>query len=173
MAEKKSDQIKIYVVMGLAMVLLISMYFRFIHAKAGFVKDGTPSIETSARFEVPQVDMEAPRNDRGPEPVVNGSLSAVIRDIFMPLKSPTDAERKARGQEPTKHSPSLKLKGTIVGAGRPMAIVNDQFVYVGDLIGQYRVERITKDNIVLNSRGHHLVLEVMKNKEKTNKEPRG
>jgi IS30 family transposase len=116
------------------------------------------------------------QNARWREPPVNESLPVVLRDIFAPLKSPKKvksrptaplksrkkARRRPTEQKPSRPPPSLKLRGTIVGGQRPIAIINDQFVRIGDWIGEYRVVRIGKTEVLLNSGDRKIELEMVK-----------
>lgn len=61
---------------------------------------------------------------------------------------------------------SLTLKGTITGGENPIAVINDMFVYTGDRIGDYEVVAIGKDEVVLTSDTHSMVLKVLKIAEK-------
>jgi hypothetical protein len=60
----------------------------------------------------------------------------------------------------------LKLKGTIVGGGIPIAIIDDQFVRVGDGIANYKVVKIAGNRVFLTSGNYQKVLEVLNNEEK-------
>ncbi len=55
----------------------------------------------------------------------------------------------------------MTLKGTIVGGKRPIAIINDRFVRMGDRIGDYQVVEIDKDRVTLRSGIYEIVLEVL------------
>ena len=48
-------------------------------------------------------------------------------------------------------SPSPKLKGTIVGGKRPIAIIDDQLYRMGDQIGEYKIILIGKNKVLLES----------------------
>jgi len=161
MARKKSDQIKIYVVIGLSLVLIIGAYFRFIHGKVRSVKDVTASTAPLAQLNVPVINKEKPKNRRSGGSSVDNYLPASIRDIFSPLKSSPDKESRPKEQE--EEVSSFTLKGTIVGGEKPIAIINDKFVRTGDWIGEYRVARIGKKEVLLDSDGEKVVLEILKN----------
>lgn len=164
MQGKKGEQIKVYIVIGLALVAAIVGYFSFIHKKPTRDADRTPSTAPIARFDVPQVEMKNTRNARWREPPVNESLPVVLRDIFAPLKSPKKVQRRRTAQKPSKPLPSLKLRATIVGGKRPIAIINDQFVRIGDWIGEYKVVRIGKKEVLLDSGNRKIELEMVKKK---------
>ena len=163
MAGKKSEQIKIYVVIGLSLVLMIGAYFQFIHAKVSRGKDVAASTAPLAQLNVPVINKEKPKNTRSGGSPVDEYLHASIRDIFSPLRSSRDTESQPKGQESEEEVSSFTLKGTIVGGERPIAIINDKFVRTGDWIGEYRVARIGKKEVLLESGGEKVVLEIMKN----------
>ena len=72
------------------------------------------------------------------------------------------AESQTAQQEPPKPLPIFKLKGTIVGGARPMAIINDQFVRTDDVIYEYKVVSIGKTSVLLDSGKRKIELEMMK-----------
>lgn len=93
-------------------------------------------------------------------------LPASIRDIFSPLNSPPRAEKTSEEKEVERSDPpppSFTLKGTIVGGRNPIAIIDDQFVRPGDWVGEYRVVKIGKKEVVLDSDYGQVVLEILKN----------
>ncbi len=166
MAGKKSDQIKIYVVIGLSLVLITGAYFQFIHAKIRSGKDvaaSTASTAPLAQLKVPLINKEKSGNKRSGGSSVDQDqyLPTSIRDIFSPLESSPDKESRPKEQE--EEVSSFTLKGTIVGGERPIAIINDKFVRTGDWIGEYKVTRIGKKEVLLDSDGEKMVLEIMKN----------
>ena len=161
MAGKKNDQIKIYVVIGLSLVLIIGAYFQFIHAKIRRGKDVAASTAPLAQLNVPLINKEKSGNRRSGGSSVDQYLSTSIRDIFSPAKSSPDKESRPKEQE--EEVSSFTLKGTIVGGERPIAIINDKFVRTGDWIGEYKVARIGKKEVLLESDGKKMVLEIMKN----------
>ena len=173
MAGKKSDQIKTYVVIGLAFVLVISGYFRFVHAKKGKQNaDNNQSASTASsvapfELEVPQIRVKNPENAQQDDSFVDEYLHVAVSDIFAPINVPPKPGEEPEGEdepeveEAPKLPPSLTLKGTIIGGQRPIAIINDQFVRTGDWIGPYEVVRIGKNKVLLSSDDNQLVLEVL------------
>ena len=141
---KRNDQVKIYIVVGLALVLAIFVYFRFIHAKTSPDEDRTHSMAPLDQFNIPLIKTEKPQNAQSREPDVYSSLYGPIRDIFSPLYSPPRAATPPHEPEASRLTPSFKLKGTIVGGRRPIAIIDDRFVSTGDWIGEYQVVWIGK-----------------------------
>ncbi len=86
--------------------------------------------------------------------------------IFLEPVRPTPPAQPAPEQnqmeEIPEPPPPMTLKGTIVGGKRPIAIINDRFVRMGDRIGDYQVVEIDKDIVKLSSGNNEIVLEVLK-----------
>ena len=159
-------------VIGLALLLVIVGYFRFIHKRK--VTPAVSSIPSQAvlRLDMPQIKIPDRQNARSRESLSKESMRAPIRDIFAPLKLQTGLKGQPTRQKPPKALPAevnsqptgqkLKLKGTIAGGGKAIAIVNDQFVRTGDWIGEYKVVRIGKKRVLLDSGSAKIELEMMK-----------
>ena len=174
MAGKKSEQIKLYITLGLVVVLLISAYFRIIRPKTKGTANATassPKISAPAAtpVQIPKVQLDAPNKKDKAKKSRNQFrvMSSMVRDIFAEPKAPVSdkEEEKDAEKEPEKKPPPppTSLKGTIVGGEKPIAIINGRFVHVGDQVGEYRVVRIDKDEVLLSSGEHAIVLEVLKN----------
>ncbi|MCK5507966.1 MAG: hypothetical protein KAI50_05535 [Desulfobacterales bacterium] len=174
MPEKKNKPIQIYIVIALSLVLVIMGYFRFIHNKsisgddhtlpaAGPAKFG-PAKFGPAKFDIASIAINKPQKNSMHALPAKEPSSIYIRDIFVPLKSQADAELQFTKQTPsTTPVLPLKLKGTIVGGGIPIAIINDQFVRVGDVIANYKVVKIVGNRVVLTSGNYQKILEVLNN----------
>lgn len=163
--EKKTDKIKNYIVIGLAGVLAVSVYFRFIRGKVGGSQDFSPS-PPIAQLDVPQVNTNKPIKSERPQLGMGGHLPASIRDIFSPPTPPPETESLPDENEEMRvdpEPPSFTLKGTIVGGRNPIAIIDDQFVRPGDWVGEYRVVKIGKKEVYLDSGYGQVVLEILKN----------
>ena len=59
--------------------------------------------------------------------------------------------------------PTMKLRGIIFGGRKHLAIINDQFGGKGDRVGDFRVMRIGKNEVLLASGYHKIKLELVKN----------
>jgi type II secretory pathway component PulC len=163
MSEKKSERVKIYLIVILSMVLIVVVYFRFFHKKTTHAAVPARYKAQVARLVVPQVQLPDVQTARQPERAAPESKLAVTRDIFKPLKAPPpQKDVQPLKQKPSKPTLSLKLKGTILGGEQPIAVINDQFVHTGDWIAEYQVVRIAKDEVVLSSDAHQMVLQVLK-----------
>ena len=163
MAKSKSDTVKMYVVIGLALFAGVFAYFRFFHGKA----PGAASGDT-ARLQVPTIDFASLQDRSLPEPDDSGGEERVIRDAFNPLKTgsqpksgrpkPKAAPAKAKSVPST----ALELSGVILGGGAPIAVINGRFLREGDEIGGFRVAEIGKNAVQLRSANRVVLLEVMK-----------
>jgi hypothetical protein len=163
-SRKKGEQIKMYIVIGLLLVLLSVAYFRFLHNRRPSEVGQTPPTAALPQFDVAHVQMEIPKTAPRAESTPDEPLPAVIRDIFAPLRPLEEPEGPVGEQKSARQALSLKLKGTIVGDEKSIAIINDQFVRTGDFIGEYEVVRIAKHRVLLKSADHQIALEVLENK---------
>jgi len=163
MAEKKKERIKIYITIMLAVVLVISGYFRLIHAKTKRSVT-TPAPQPSlAPINIPKILTKPQQVIKQPESDRFDDLQSVIRDIFAePVKPIKPAPEENQAEEIPKPPPPMALKGTIVGGKRPIAIINDRFVRMGDRIGDYQIVEIDKDKVKLSSGSDEIVLEVLR-----------
>jgi len=161
--EKKSERIKIYILVLGCVVFVVFGYFRFLYKKPSSVATRGPAIIPLEQLQVPRVEIEIPSKIQTLAPPGFEALPDFVRDIFSPLTSiPSTSETS--GQQQSAASPSaMELMGTIVGGGKPLAIINDQFVGMGDRIGKYRVIRIKKNEVLLDSGHHQIKLEMVEN----------
>jgi hypothetical protein len=163
MSAKKPERAKIYLIVVLSIVLIVVVYFRFFHKKTTHAAVPARYKAQVARLVVPQVQLPHVQTAKQPEGAVPEWNRAMTRDIFKPLKAPPPKEKiQQTKQKPSKPTMSLKLKGTIVGGEKPIAVINDQFVHTGDWIAEYQVLRIAKDEVFLSSHAHQMVLKVLK-----------
>jgi len=183
MLKNKNDRAKVYMVIGLALVLMIVVYFRVIHKKKVTpAVSPIPSPPASLQFDIPQIKRPDLQIAQSRKSLSKESMRAPIRDIFAPLKlqkkvkskpirlKPSKVKSKLPRRKPSKPLPSkvkskppgpkLKLKGTIVGGERAIAIINDQFVHTGDRIGEYKVVRIGKKEVLLSYDSKEVTLKV-------------
>jgi hypothetical protein len=159
----KKEQIKIYTVIILAVILVISAYFRFIHAKVRNPWDGTPSKVSLAERPVLPVNREERPINRIIEAEKREITEVPIKDIFVPMLSYQEETVESPEPETLKDSPPLKLRGTIFGDKSAIAIINDQFLRSGDWIGEYRIAQIGKKEVLLDSGDHKIRLEIFNN----------
>jgi type II secretory pathway component PulC len=166
-AEKKSERVKIYLIIALSIVLIVVVYFRFFHKKKTHAAVPVRYRATIAQLAVPEVNLPLSHKDGAPNKEGPAQASALPRDIFQPAKAlPPKKEPQPHAEKPTRPTMSLTLKGTITGGENPIAVINDQFVYAGDRIGDYEVTTVANDEVVLTSDTHSMVLKVLKIAEK-------
>ena len=171
-SEKKESANKIYLVAGLAIVFVLTGYFRFFHGKVSLFGQKARDAGPIAVSAVPPIDLTGvrPAVDTGtsvPEPP-----RTTLRNIFAPLtavKTPAviakSAETKAAPPQealsPPPPLPSLTLTGTIVGGKKPLAIINGRFVGKGEWIEGLQVISITKNQATLAGGGRSLTLNIL------------
>jgi len=167
MAGKKSDKIKIYITLGLALVLIITGYFRMIRPRTKGTANATASRPAAPVVQIPKVKIETPRKREKIKKKQNPiySMSSMVRDIFAEpaVPKPVKEEKEEEKEEKKPSLPPSTLKGTIVGGENPVAIINGKFLRMGDWIGDYQVVRIDKNEVLLSAGNHEVVLEVLKN----------
>ena len=181
MPTEKSEKIKLYLVIALAVAAVILAYFRFIHKKNDGVVNTTRPPSEEVKFDIHQIAKTSARRRRAPRLPLDDSLSGGIRDIFVTVipviepeppvrtkqkKAPSDTAKKEPAPLDTaRQTPApvvtLELKGTILGGNKPIAIINDKFVRIGEKIGGYEVVRITPNTAYLRAGRHQKVIEVL------------
>ena len=166
MAEKKSEKIKLYLVIGLALVFLVMAYFQFFRSKVNTevsaADPAQPAVEQVA-LDIRKVIEQKPHTVNNRRTAVPERIETVVRDIFSPQAVPKKKESLPRERDAHDSGESLKLAGTIVGGAKPIAIINNQFFRTGDWIGEFRVVSIGTKDVVLDSGDQKLSLEIMKN----------
>jgi len=164
MAEQGSEKIKLYITIGLAVILAISGYFRLIHPKMKRAATASPSPPVAASPEIAPDLPVALEKKASPEAECKiAPLPSGVRDIF---KEPVISLSDPPTEQNRPNAPFASLKGTIVGGADPIAIINGRFMRIGDGIGEYRVVRIEKDQVRLRSENHEIVLEVLQHAHK-------
>lgn len=169
MDEKKKEKIRIIIVIGLLIVLILVAYFRFF-LKKGSSDDPNSVADPAVRSNIAVVNIPPQNRIPIPGPKTRpkeglgreGAPPLWIRDIFAAPEVPEKSKAKRQEGHAPESVPSFTLKGTIVGGRKPMAIIDNQFVSQGDMIGDYRVVEITRNRVRLNRDGHQVVLDVIK-----------
>ncbi len=162
MPEKKSERIKMFILILGSLVFVIVGYFQLIHKKPSAVKARTTSNTPLSQLQVPEVDIKIQQTIRRVEAAAEVSPPAFIRDIFSPVKSSLADKSPAELQQAAIPLSAMELQGTIVGSGKPLAIINDHFFRIGDWIGEYRVIRIGNKAVLLDSGHNQIELEMIK-----------
>jgi len=168
MSAKKSEQIKKYIVIVLFVVMGIIAYFRFIHEKSAPAETTVPSALPTERLDISKILTK--RQQRGnwnkqPDPQPLGSLQ---RDIFTALKFMKEVNVRDELEEEKLEVPTStwELKGTIIGGGKPMAIIDSQFLKIGDMVGEYELVSIGKKEVWLVSEDEKIKVEMLRNEKK-------
>jgi hypothetical protein len=125
-----------------------------------------PTQKKAVRYPINQ-SQKVGRRDQGASAPDGSYLStSPIRDIFerpyihvKPEPPAPAGVTAAKGVAP-KEIP-LELKGTIISGDRSIAIINNQFLQLGDTIDVYRVSRITSNEVLLKAGSHKKTIQVM------------
>jgi hypothetical protein len=171
MSGKKNERVKIFTAIGLALIMAILCYFRLIHKKGTGTRDENKSQYNPpvAELDIPEVNTTMLKTPNWRRQLQGGLFPELKRDIFVIVKNKflTSILEEAESGRGTIMSPQiasgLKLTGTVVGGENPIAIINDQFVRVGDLIDEYTLVRIGKKEVILNMDDRIVKVEMLKN----------
>lgn len=162
MAGKKSDQTKIVIVFVLALVLALVVYVRFTQKKGTEATSEVAPPALSASLEVPEVALEV-RESAGWHDAPGGPPSREpLRDIFAAGASSPGEAGDLSGEEGSVAITSLKLRGVVAGGARPVALINDRFVRLGDRLYQYQVASIGAKEVWLASGMETFQLRILK-----------
>lgn len=172
------SKIKIFIMLGLAVVLVVILTYGFLREKRSRV---TPLPQ--ARYErMPEhhpdtilkdidtlltQDKHEAKNKGVPKPV----KSSLKRDLFSPTISlhkkgkPLSKEKKKKEDNKIEDIiKKLELKATLINNQRPVSIINDRIVGIGEYIMGFKVVEI-KNGVVLLSNGKKRVSLNMKGKK--------
>jgi hypothetical protein len=163
---KSTGRIKMYLVVGLALVLAALVY-RYLHAKAARNRSISPPPATATLSEMPALPDLYPERQQKTQ-VERSNIRELrrlfVRDIFAPAKSlPRAKHPTEKGRPVERQVTSLKLRGVIVGEKHSIAIINDKFVRTGERINGYRVVRIAEKEVLLKSGNKTVKLRLVNN----------
>jgi hypothetical protein len=165
MLGKNTERIKIYVVIGLSLVFGAVGYFRFFYKKAEADVQASQQAEEPSKIDLSSIQPIVHGRKQLNQEISTETFQPIARDIFAPLISLKRANLpgiQSSNKEKQKPPPPLRLKGTIVGGERPIAIVNDTFLRTGDEIDGFKVVWIGAKAIVMEAGERKLVLEMLK-----------
>jgi hypothetical protein len=163
MPGKTGQQIQIYVVIVLAVVFVILGYFQLFHEKADVEAKSITPVESDPELDLNSIQTTIKSRLHADAAPSFEPFQPIARDVFTSLKSLKKEKVSKRQTEKPKPLPPLRLKGTIVEGDRAIAIVNDQYLRIGDLIHGFKVVRISKNGVLLDSGRRQLALEMLKN----------
>ena len=78
--------------------------------------------------------------------------------VVKPKKPPAMSE-----QEKNSFRQALEFKGSILSSTRAVAIINGEFIHVGDKINGYKVTSISEKQVNIDTGRGMITLEIMKN----------
>jgi hypothetical protein len=177
------ETIKLYLVVSLAVVALVVAYFRFFYEKEEPVTQAAASRNETAIASSPVVTGKVYKigttkkrpevRTRKTQEKQRLSFLVEIKDIFEPPPIPSEAIQvvvpAGRVQRaPKKTAPEdipLVLSGTLIGGKKPMAVINEKFIRLGEKIDIFRVVRIEVNRVVLKAGDHVRILTVLKPEE--------
>jgi len=180
----QNEKVKLYMVLGLAVVAMVVAYFQFFNPKdeeamvinepaVVSIKPAVASskpVAKSMSYKIePQEEIQQQISGH-PGEQKRLFLLTDMRDVFEAPPIPPELKRKAMAEGrdktvSTKVIPEdipLTLSGTIVGGSKPMAIINETFVKLGEKIDIFKVVRIEVNKVVLKSGAHERILTVLK-----------
>ena len=163
---KPTARIKIYLVVGLGLVLA-ALAYRHVKTKAVRTGNLTPTPAPATASDLPDLSLlnkESFKTTQLATSNVREPRRDSVRDVFAPLKSlPRGRSQAPRRRGTQRKTTSLKLRGVIVGGNNAIAIINDKFVRIGERIDGYRVVRIEAKEVFLKSGKRTLKLELANN----------
>jgi len=157
------ERIQIYVVIVLAVIFVTLGYFQLFHQKAGVEAKSIAPLKSEPGPDISGIETTIKSRAHVSETPSFEPFQPIARDIFTSLKSLKKAKVPKKQNQKPQPLPPLKLKGTIVEDDRSIAIVNDQYLRIGDLIHGFKVVRIGKKEVLLDSGQRQLALEMQKN----------
>jgi hypothetical protein len=161
MMSKKSEKVKIYLVIGLVIVAAIVAYFRFVHKKDGSDENIAASPPQAVKFDASQIQKTKPKTSQKTGFPADEFVNMNIRDIFSPAQLPPESKPPIPAEISPVSIGTLELKGTIIGGDDSMAVINDRFMRNGENIGEYQIVKINANEVVLKSNNQEKVLQVM------------
>lgn len=167
MPPDKSEKIKLFVVIGLSIILVTMAYFRFWHKKSGTAPDRLAAAASQPAPVVTDTTSNRQSDEGKDDRPTAVSWPSVERDIFRPVTIPSAVVSRTSNNKPEKLKPTpvpnFKLGGTIVGGGESMAIINGRFLRTGDSIAAFKVVRIEKNKVQLASGKKKIELKMISN----------
>ncbi|MBI9089378.1 MAG: hypothetical protein JEZ12_09180 [Desulfobacterium sp.] len=155
-----------------SLIFATMVYFRFVHQKPKKTLSATPAKlfqeQTNGDPLAPfrHLDFSAAISQEKPLPPFRSTLP----DIFTsPLASAPKMNDRATPPEPPLPSPvdltrikdNLRFQGSIIGERDAVAIINDQFLHVGDRLQGFTLASITENRVELVQGGVGITLEMI------------
>ncbi len=163
----KKEKIEMFLVVALAMVLLVVLKIRFFgDASEVPVKAGAPRAtmsEVSNDTPVadgPAIAVSTPRGQRAVRRAASSSdiPPSLSRDLFASLNPAYRALEPGKLRGAGGRRAGRALQAIFEDTRRPLAIINEEVVGVGDQVGSARVVTIEKDSVVISVGGREKTL---------------
>lgn len=155
-----SEKHKFYFLIVMAFVAGLIAYYRFFRTADTGGKQ-KPVAEISDQQSGPIPTSLAPQKGKNPIKAENNhGRRTISRNIFEPA-APLTAVPPPTSSPAQKAPLDMTLSGTIIGGDLSMAIINNQFVRQGQMVGQYKITRISPDKVYLSSKDDQLCLSVI------------
>ncbi|GGI85112.1 hypothetical protein [Legionella impletisoli] len=88
-------------------------------------------------------------------PLLSGKINAATEQLRDPTRPSLYRNLEPKGD---KKNQSYNLQSVIIGKSRRMALINDKFVTVGDVVGDAKVVAIERNSVVLSESGRRLTI---------------
>ncbi len=155
-----SEKHKLFFLILMVFVAGVIGYYRFFRTADTGGKQ-KPVAEISDQQSGPIPTPLAPQKGKNPIKAENNhGRRTISRNIFEPA-APLPAAPLPASSPAQKAPLDMTLSGTIIGGDLSMAIINNQFVRQGQMVGQYKITRITPDKVYLASKDDQLCLNVI------------
>ena len=103
-------------------------------------------------FESPDSIKPVPKKENGePKPIGDNVKSLVKKIVEPPLSE----------QEKSSISQEFDFKGSILSSTGAVAIINDEFIHVGDSVNGYKVASISEQQVFIDTGRGTIILEIM------------
>jgi len=94
------------------------------------------------------------KEEEEPKPIVD-AVKSLVKKIVEPLPL-SDQEKSSISQD-------LHFKGSVLSSKGAVAIINDEFIHVGDYVNGYKVASISAQQVFIDTGRGTIILEIMKN----------
>ena len=160
---QKNKGMKLYLLVGLGLILTAMIVLRYLLPR--LTQQTGQEVLASQSTSLDWSSVNPTQSNTKTDPPWSQTLTTAreVRNIFAalePLRPARVAPRKAR---PVPACPSFQLKGTIVGSGPPLALIDDRMLRIGSTIQGFRVKRITASGVLLEGKHHKVQLVMGKN----------
>lgn len=166
MSRARLDKVKIYIVVSLSVILLISMYYRIIRPR---ISSGR-IIALAAQPEEKGIDIpEIKRNEPADFKMLKNNpidriMNETVRDVFIPALTLKKEKEQTENKPPVppQKETGLNLRGIIKGKRNAVAIIGTKFLKENEYMGEYLIKEINEKSVILEHSGKKIKLELKK-----------